>query len=580
MVDGYVASGPEVRYRISNDVGDTFGAETTVAASGVGNVFINQTNGDILYLYEVGGEVFLNVYAEELGGCYVPELSTSSLVFSAQLVGQTSATQTVDIINSGGADVEILGLSINGDFSQTNSCAGTLAVGESCPITVDFTPAATGTRTGEILIDTNVFVDPRQVLLVGEGVANAPVASFTPSSVNFGTVGVGQTASQTVTLENTGNDTLTINGFSTASPFSFTNIDCGGSLAPSDTCEIEVDFTPTSETGFSDSLTLDSNTSGAPPSVGLSGVGGTATFTVGGTVSGLEGTGLVLQNNGGDDLSISADGSFTFATALADGSGYDVTVLTQPGSPSQSCSVSNGSGTLSGANVTDVAVSCSTDTFTVGGTVSGLEGSGLVLQNNGGDDLSISSDGSFTFATALADGSSYAVTVLSQPGSPSQSCSVSNGSGTLAGADVTNVAVSCATLDVSLSTGSIDFGAINLGAEGQETVTVSNNGTAAATLTALQGPEPPFSVVGGSCLDLPTSLPAGESCTLTVAFSTTIPGSFSDSMIITNDAGEPLVVALSGSASAAVIPVLSKSGLVLLVMLMGLVAMVSMRRMA
>ncbi len=83
-------------------------------------------------------------------------------------------------------------------------------------------------------------------------------------------------------------------------------------------------------------------------------------LTVGGTVSGLAGTGLVLQNNGGDDLAISANGTFTFPTALADESGYAVTVLIQPTSLSQTCTVSGGNGTLAGANVTTVAVSCAT----------------------------------------------------------------------------------------------------------------------------------------------------------------------------------------------------------------------------
>ena len=65
----------------------------------------------------------------------------------------------------------------------------------------------------------------------------------------------------------------------------------------------------------------------------------TNTYTVGGSVSGLNGT-LVLQNNGGDDLSITADGPFAFATELADGSGYNVTVSSQP--TGQTCFVSNG----------------------------------------------------------------------------------------------------------------------------------------------------------------------------------------------------------------------------------------------
>lgn len=88
-----------------------------------------------------------------------------------------------------------------------------------------------------------------------------------------------------------------------------------------------------------------------------------------------------------------------------------------------------------------------TTTATVGGTVSGL-GSTIVLQNNGADDLTITADGTFTFATALADGASYAVTVLTQP--RGQTCAVANGTGTIASADVTNVAVSCQTAWIDL----------------------------------------------------------------------------------------------------------------------------------
>src|SRR6266850_1266252 len=164
------------------------------------------------------------------------------------------------------------------------------------------------------------------------------------------------------------------------------------------------------------------------------------TYTVGGTVSGLTGTGLVLQNNGGNDLAISANGAFTFLTALKKGASYSVTVLTQPSG--QSCTVTNGAGTVS-ANVTNVAVNCATSAYTVGGTVSGVTGAGLVLQNNGGNNRAIAADGAFTFSVALAGGASYSVTVLAPPSG--EGCSVTNGSGTIASANVTNVVVTCAT---------------------------------------------------------------------------------------------------------------------------------------
>ena len=82
---------------------------------------------------------------------------------------------------------------------------------------------------------------------------------------------------------------------------------------------------------------------------------GAATYTVSGTVSGLSGT-VVLQDNGGDNLSVTANGSFTFATSLASGAAYSVTVKTNPSG--QTCTVTSGSGTVGTANVTNVAVSC------------------------------------------------------------------------------------------------------------------------------------------------------------------------------------------------------------------------------
>jgi hypothetical protein len=166
--------------------------------------------------------------------------------------------------------------------------------------------------------------------------------------------------------------------------------------------------------------------------------------TIGGTVAGLSGSGLVLQNNGGDDLAVTANGTFSFKTSVDAGSPYNITVLAQPSGPSQTCSVSNAAGTATN-NVTSVTVNCSTGSFSVGGTVSGLVGSGLVLRNNGGDDLPIASNGSFNFATELASGSGFAVTVATQPTRPAQTCSVADASGTIGAGDVRTVKVSCAT---------------------------------------------------------------------------------------------------------------------------------------
>jgi hypothetical protein len=176
-------------------------------------------------------------------------------------------------------------------------------------------------------------------------------------------------------------------------------------------------------------------------------------YKIGGTVSGLTGTGLVLRNNGGDNLAISANGAFTFSTQLKKDESYNVTVFAQPSG--QTCTVTNGTGTAKG-NVTNVAVACAGGGFTVGGSVTGLTGTGLVLQNNGGSDLAISASGAFTFPGVLANAATYAVTVRTPP--TGQGCAVANGSGTIAGANVTNVAVTCAAAPSAPNVNAIGFG--------------------------------------------------------------------------------------------------------------------------
>jgi hypothetical protein len=157
---------------------------------------------------------------------------------------------------------------------------------------------------------------------------------------------------------------------------------------------------------------------------------------VGGMASGLAGT-VVLQNNGGDNLSVSANGAFTFHTALASSAAYKITVMTQPAG--QNCVVSNGSGNVGTANVTGISVNCASQ-YTVGGTLTGLNGT-VVLQDNGANDLSLTANGDFKFGSAVASGTAYAVTVLTQPSG--QTCTVNNGAGSVGTANVTGVAVNC-----------------------------------------------------------------------------------------------------------------------------------------
>ena len=198
-----------------------------------------------------------------------------------------------------------------------------------------------------------------------------------------------------------------------------------------------------------------------------------ATYSVGGTVSGLSGT-VVLQDNGGDDLSVSASGAFTFATGLATGSAYNVTVKTNP--PGRAARWPTGPArSAPRTSPTSPSPARPAATYSVGGTVSGLSGT-VVLQDNGGDDLSVSASGAFTFATALATGSAYNVTVKTNPAG--QTCSVANGSGTVGSANITNVAVTCtagATYSVGGTVSGLS-GTVVLQDNGGDDLSVSANG--------------------------------------------------------------------------------------------------------
>jgi hypothetical protein len=174
-----------------------------------------------------------------------------------------------------------------------------------------------------------------------------------------------------------------------------------------------------------------------------------ASATIGGKVSGLSGTGLVLQDNRGDSLTITANGTFTFKTPVTGTGAYAVTVLTQPVAPNQLCAVTNGSGTAT-ANVTNVTVNCAL-AYTIGGNVTGVVGTGMVLEDNGSDQLPITANSGFTFKQLVATGGNYAVTILTQPSNPTQTCTISTGTGSgVATANVINVTVTCKAVTYSI----------------------------------------------------------------------------------------------------------------------------------
>jgi hypothetical protein len=242
-------------------------------------------------------------------------------------------------------------------------------------------------------------------------------------------------------------------------------------------------------------------------------VGGTTPqgpFTIGGTVTGMTGTGLVLQDNGADDLTISASGTFTFATKIAASGAYSVTVLTQPSN--QTCTVSNGTGTVT-TNVSNVTVACSTTaTLTVSASVQGLTSGTLVLQDDATQQLTFTGDSTQAFSNTYASGATYSVSILTQP--LGETCTVgSNAIGTIT-ANVT-VAVIC-------SSQTFTIGGTLSGLAPSATVVLQDNGTydtlSLDTDGTFQFSRP---VAAGSTYAVTvSSQPAGQTCTITNATGT------------------------------------------------------------
>ena len=166
-------------------------------------------------------------------------------------------------------------------------------------------------------------------------------------------------------------------------------------------------------------------------------------------VSGLGGTVIVSSGSGSGNvynqsqaIAVASNGTHNFS-GIASGTNYNVTILQQP--LYQVCTVSNGSGTLNA----DASVSISCDgTVTIGGKVYGLNGS-ITLQNNAANDLSVSSSGDFVFADNFSMGSSYLVTISSQPSS-GQTCTPNNNSGR-ATDNITSVEIICSQTLRSIS---------------------------------------------------------------------------------------------------------------------------------
>lgn len=213
--------------------------------------------------------------------CFAPlrkhlSLAPTSLTFAPQVVGTTSAAQSVQLTSSGGVGVTIKGFTGSGYYSQTNDCPvppSLLQPRTSCAVDVTFASPIIGPFSGTVAVSDDAAGNPHVIMLSGTAV---PPVTFSPVALSFGSVPVGTTSSpQAVTLTNNLSVGLTINGITTTGNYSQRN-NCPASSTPlgaGQSCAINVAFQPTTKGSIPGAISLSSNASPGTQPVGLSGQG-------------------------------------------------------------------------------------------------------------------------------------------------------------------------------------------------------------------------------------------------------------------------------------------------------------------
>jgi hypothetical protein len=199
--------------------------------------------------------------------------SASSLNFGLLQTGLTSPSQTVTVTNVSGHSVAFTSIASSGDFSQSHTCPPTMTAGQSCTITVTFTPTASGARKGAVTLKDNCPGSATQnISLTGSGETLA--LGFTPASLNFGSVVVGSSVTQSATLTNDGTAAVNITGIAISpsnGTYTQTN-NCPPTLGVQQTCTFQIVFTPPDVFTYKATLSI-SNNAGAAATLSSSGTG-------------------------------------------------------------------------------------------------------------------------------------------------------------------------------------------------------------------------------------------------------------------------------------------------------------------
>jgi hypothetical protein len=175
----------------------------------------------------------------------------------------------VQLTNVSSSILQINGITVDSDYSQTNNCGSTLGPGQSCTVSVSFAPTAVGPRNGTLLVSHSGLGSPQNVNLTGSG---RPPLAVNPTKLEFGTWSVGATSdSQWVSIGNGSPPAVTINGAVASGDFAVESNNCTTVIFSS--CVILVTYHPSSPGPGSGELTINTSDPASPYTVDLAGNG-------------------------------------------------------------------------------------------------------------------------------------------------------------------------------------------------------------------------------------------------------------------------------------------------------------------
>jgi hypothetical protein len=209
-------------------------------------------------------------------------LSTASLSFDPQPVGTSSAAQPVTVTNSGTTPLTFSSITASGDFSEKDTCTkAALQPNTNCVVQVTFAPSSAVASIGTVTLTDTGSGSPQVILTTGTGVQANPVVSLSPNTLTFAGQPVGSSsATQAISLTNTGSAALTISSVTASGDFAQINA-CPTSVADGASCTINVTFTPTASGNRFGSITIADNAPDSPQTISMTGIGTGATFQIG-----------------------------------------------------------------------------------------------------------------------------------------------------------------------------------------------------------------------------------------------------------------------------------------------------------